>query len=104
MAEKNISLSNFWLSFLGTVGALAIFALILFVAYLPNRAEPVDAQVAEERRQNADETIAAGNAKLEGYAVVNAETGTVRIPIEQAMELTLRDYNSAERSKAGTVE
>lgn len=90
--EQNISKSGFWLTVLGGLGGMLIFVLILYVAYLPNRPEPVDQQIVEERGRKADEAIAAGKAKIEGYEVVDAEEGTVRIPIKRAMELTVRSY------------
>jgi len=88
-------------TFLGSLGAILIFLLIMLVAYLPNRPEPVDAQQQAERLQRAEETRAENESKLEGYEVVNAEEGTVRIPIEQAMELTLKKYRNAPAEDGG---
>jgi hypothetical protein len=48
------------------------------------------------------ETEAAGLARTKGYEVLNPEAGTVRIPVEQAMELTLREY--AVGGEAATAE
>ncbi len=94
MSQSEVSKTNFWLTLLGSLGAFVIFALILFVAYLPNRPEPVDAQIAADRQAKADEARAAGVKKIKGYAVQNAEAGVVRIPLESAMDLTVRNYNS----------
>lgn len=102
MAEDKPSKTNFWLSFLGAVGAILIFLLILLVAYLPDLPDPVDAEVKAERARKADEAIAESEQKLRGYAVVNAESGTVRIPIERAMERTVRAYRAGDAaSEAG---
>jgi len=92
MSETEVSKSNFLFTFLGSLAAILIFALIIFIAYLPNRPAPVDASIAANRQKLADESRAAGKSKLEGYEVVNAEAGTVRIPIEAAMELTVKSY------------
>ena len=73
-------------------GAFLIFAVILYVAYLPARPPAVDQKVNEERRQKADEARAAGIAKITGYEVINEEAGVGRIPIEEAMELTVTKY------------
>ena len=63
---------------LGGLGAILIFALILFVAYLPNRPEPVDAQVNAARQAKADEIRGQGAAKLGN--------------IEAAMDATVSAY------------
>ena len=95
MSESEVSSSNLLLSFVGAVGAILVFALILYVAYLPNRPAPVDQQAYEARQIAADKARADGNAKLNGLAVINAESGSVRIPIADAMELTVAAYRSA---------
>ena len=60
MSEAKISKSNTLLTFLGCLGALLVFVLIIFIAYLPNRPERVDAQVYATRQAKADESRAAG--------------------------------------------
>jgi hypothetical protein len=95
MSQPEVSSSSRLLSFTGAVGAILVFALILYVAYLPNRPAPVDQQVSDARQAKADEARAAGEAKLNGYEIINAEAGTVRIPIEDAMELTVAAYGAA---------
>jgi len=55
----------------------------------------VNEEIAATRKSKAAESIAMGKAKLEGYEVVNAEAGVVRIPIELAMEQTITAYKSA---------
>ena len=90
--EPTISLSNNVLTFIGALGALLIFALIMLVAYLPNLPDPADLKAIEDRQFKADDARAAGVAKLAGYEVLDAEAGVVRIPIEQAKEITLNAY------------
>ena len=96
MSESQISKSNTLLTFLGCLGAFLVFVLIIFVAYLPNRPERVDAQVYATRQAKADESRAAGVQKLTNYEVIDAEAGTARIPIEEAISLTIASYNSGE--------
>lgn len=83
------------LSLTGVVGAILIFAVILYVAYLPGRPLAVDQEAHEKRRQKANEARAAGLAKITGYEVIDAEAGLGRIPIEEAMELTVIEYKTA---------
>ena len=99
MSKSSTSKSNAVLSFLGSLGAILIFALILFLAYLPTRPVPVDASVKEARQINADEARASGLKKITSYEVINAEQGIARIPIEEAMSLTIQAYD-----EGGTVE
>ncbi|MDQ8194193.1 hypothetical protein QEH59_07140 [Coraliomargarita sp. SDUM461004] len=94
MSATKVSKGNTLLSFLGSLGAILIFVLILFVAYLPNRPEPVNTQVSLDRQAKADEARAAGLQKLNGYEVINAQAGTARIPIAEAMKLTVSAYQS----------
>jgi hypothetical protein len=89
MSETQISKSNSLLTFLGCLGAFLVFVLIIFIAYLPNRPEAVDAQLSAARQAKADESRAAGIQKLTNHELINAETGIARIPIEEAMSLTI---------------
>ena len=96
MSEAKISKSNTFLTFLGCLGAFLVFVLIIFIAYLPNRTERVDAQVYATRQAKADESRAAGIQKLTNYELIDAEAGIVRIPIEDAISLTIASYNSGQ--------
>ena len=77
-------------TFLGCLGAILIFALVVLLAYIPYRPEPIDKDVAEERQAKADQARAEGVAKITKYAV-NAD-GSVQIPVETAMDLVIEDY------------
>ena len=96
MSEAKISKSNTFLTFLGCLGAFLVFVLIIFIAYLPNRPERVDAQVYATRQAKADESRAAGIQKLTNYELIDAEAGIARIPIEDAISLTIASYNSGQ--------
>ena len=96
MSEAKISKSNTFLTFLGCLGAFLVFVLIIFIAYLPNRPERVDAQVYATRQAKADESRAAGIQKLTNYELIDAEAGIARIPIEEAISLTIASYNSGQ--------
>ncbi len=85
-------------TFLGIIGTILVFVLVMFLAYLPNRAEPVDAELIQQRKNLLSETRADGISKLNQYAVINADEGTVKIPVERAMSIVLREY--AERGSA----
>ena len=96
MSKTQISKSNTFLTFVGCLGAFLVFVLIIFVAYLPNRPERVDEQVYATRQTKADESRAAGVQKLTNYELIDAEAGIARIPIDEAINLTIASYNSGE--------
>ena len=96
MPETQISKSNILLTFLGCLCEFLVFVLIIFIAYLPNRPERVDAQVYATRQAKADESRAAGVQKLTNYELIDAEAGTSRIPIDEAISLTIAGYISGE--------
>ena len=95
MSQSELSTSSRLLSLVGVIGAILVFAAILFVAYLPSRPAAVDQAVNEARQAKADEARAEGVAKLTGFEVIDAEAGTVRIPIQDAMDSTVAAYNAA---------
>lgn len=96
MPQKEPFSVNQILSLTGIVGAILVFAVILYVAYLPGKPPAVDYKVAEERKMNADEARAEGLAKIIGYEVIDSEAGITRIPINEAMNLTVDAYRASE--------
>jgi hypothetical protein len=95
MAHSENTTRSRLLTFVGAVGALLIFALLLLIAYIPNRPAAVDAEINAARKAKAAEAIAQGKAKLYGYAVIDADQQLVRIPIERAMLVTVENYQKA---------
>ncbi|PXA05030.1 hypothetical protein DDZ13_03440 [Coraliomargarita sinensis] len=91
MSDQSSS-KSFLPTFLGSLGAILIFALIIFLAYLPHRPEPIDQAAAEERQAKADQARAEGIAKISKYAVKG--DGSVQIPVDAAMDLVIEDYNN----------
>lgn len=67
------------------IGVILIFALIVFVAYLPRNEGPLEAQVTERRQKLADDVRRQESALVQSYAK-NAD-GTFRVPVAVAMDL-----------------
>ena len=67
-----------------------VFLLILVVTYLPNKPEGIDAEI-KEQRVNEAETIRAEGVKQLNLLELNANE-TAKIPIYRAMELILSEY------------
>lgn len=55
----------------------------------------------EKNRQDYQEALAKETA---GVGVVNAEAGIYRIPVEQAMELTLKEWQNPEAARKQLIE
>ena len=62
MAHSEHTTRSRLLTFIGAFGALLIFALLLLIAYIPNRPAAVDAQINANRKAKAAESIAQGKA------------------------------------------
>jgi len=73
--------------------------LLIGVAPAPDE----DAARAAERSKAHQELQAEDTRKLQEYAWVDKAKGTVQIPIERAIELTIADLNSKKPSPAGPI-
>jgi len=89
------SKSGLTLTFAAAIGGFAIFVIILLVAYLPQRPAPLvpgtSAKTPAERKDALAELRAHEATVAGGYAWVDQSKGVVRLPIDRAIELTLRD-------------
>ena len=94
MSQEEPSINNNVLTFLGSVGGILIFGILLFVAYLPEQADPADLEAFELRQIKADDSRAAGQAKITATEVIDADKKLARIPVAAAMELTVQAYNA----------
>ena len=70
---------------------------------MPARPPAVDKEVSEKRLQTANEARAAGLAKITGFEVIDPETGIVRVPIEEAMDLIIAEYRVAEAVESSNI-
>lgn len=94
---------RFWIVLAGGFVLLLIFviAVRLLTALAPAPASTA-ARVAE--RAKARQELEAENAqKLHQYAWVDKAKGTVQIPIERAMDLTIAELNSKHPTPAGPI-
>jgi len=84
--------SNMLISLLGSAGALLLFALIIWLTYIPTRSDKVDIATRTQRENQLVETKARATKTLNNYSIVNSAEGIYRIPIEKAMQLTVESY------------
>lgn len=78
------------------IGGFAIFALIVFIAYLPKTPAPLPdgVRTPEQRKIALGELRAKEKAAATTYGWVDQPTGVVRIPIAEAITLTIQELNA----------
>jgi len=82
------STPNYVLSLVGVVGTLLLFALIVGITYVYNQPPEPDQAIIDNRLQSLAELEAQMEDTASGYAWVDQEAGTVRIPIGEAVAIT----------------
>lgn len=92
MVEKD-ALNTPAIAVIGVVGTIVTFVTVLCLQVLYYRAEDskVASRAAAAGTPEMRVMLAEQRASLEGYEWADREAGTVRIPIEDAMELVARD-------------
>jgi hypothetical protein len=103
------SKTGFWVTFLAILGCFVIFLVVLYLAYIPQRRTAPEVDLArippEEqwkytpggRQAHFTEMRAREAAAATSYAWIDKEKGVVRLPIDRAMELTLRELNDGRK-------
>ncbi len=100
---------GFWTTLLAALGCFVIFLVVLILAYLPERrtAPEVDlSKIPQEeqwqytpagRQAHLDEMRARERTAQTTYAWIDRGKGVIQLPIDRAMELTVRDLNAARK-------
>ena len=92
--------ANWALSVAGVLGSLAIVTAVLAVSYLNTRpTEKVDAQVVADRVQKLKDVQTKEAQLYNNYAWVDQAKGIARIPVEEAMKLTVARLGKATAGK-----
>ncbi len=96
MSDAAPSKPSFGLTFVAAIGGFLIFVVILLVVYLPKQPAPLgDGIKTPEQRKAALAELHANEAKVStSYAWVDQPKGVVQLPIDRAVELTLRDIEA----------
>jgi hypothetical protein len=90
------SSSGSWVTIAASIGGFAIFALIVFIAYLPKKPDPLPdgARTPERRKSALAELRAKEKAAVTSYGWVDQNAGIVRIPVEEAVKITIKEINA----------
>ncbi|HLC13612.1 MAG TPA: hypothetical protein VJK31_10175, partial [Chthoniobacterales bacterium] len=91
-----------WLGIVLLFLFFGIFVLVL-VAIAPH-GNTYEAKRAEAREKKLNDARNAATQELNSYAWVDKGKGIARIPIDRAMELTLRDLASKKPAPANPIE
>jgi hypothetical protein len=91
--------TNLWVTFAAVLGGFAIFALIITIAYLPQRPEalPEGARTPEQRVQLLQELRAKEQKVVTSYTWIDQNAGQIQLPLDRAVELTIQELNSQKK-------
>ena len=81
-------------TFLAALGAFLVVALLVFAMKYYTRPAPLNAARAEERKKALAEVREAGIKTLNTAEVVDAGKGFIRVKIDTAMEITVKEYQN----------
>jgi hypothetical protein len=98
MNTNQPSQSNLTVYFITVLGAFLIVGLLVWAIHRYASPAPLGTNRAQERYKNLAEMRAA-DAALNQYGWVDAGKGFVRLPITDAMNLTIKDYQNADAAK-----
>ena len=91
-----------WISVAAVFGCFALFLLIIYIAYLPQREKTAEADLSqvspddrwqyspEGRAAKLQELRAGEQTELTTYGWIDQKSGVIRLPIDRAMELTVQ--------------
>ena len=85
-------------SALGYIGVMLIFILIVFFSYISNTPPPINERTINDRLLTLRESRAVQQKDATTYGWVDESQGIVRIPIEKAMELTVRRLSADQKT------
>jgi hypothetical protein len=88
----------------GILGTFLLMALLLWAMYHYTRPDPLGADRVQERHQFLREIRTADAQALQDYAWIDQSKGFVRIPLERALELTVREWQDPAAARARLIE
>ncbi len=91
-------------SALGYIGVMLIFILIVFLSYISNRPPPINEPTINDRLQTLAEVRDKQQEAAATYGWVDSSRGIVRVPIERAMELTVRKLAAVQEETGAAKE
>ena len=87
----------------GVLGSFLIVVALVWVMYNYTRPAPVGQARVEERKRNLAELRAANVEILNNYGWQDQAKGIVRLPITNAMELILKEYQNPAVARSNLI-
>lgn len=89
--------SQFTATLFAVIGGFAIFAIILFIAYLPKKPAPLadGAKTPDQRKRALVELRAKEQRASTTHGWIDQAGGPVRLPTSVAVELTIAEFNAS---------
>lgn len=96
MSDKPDSSKNFLVTLSAAIGGFAIFLLILYIAYLPQKPAPLPqgSKTPAERTATLADLRSKEKAATTNYGWIDQPKGVVRLPTDRAVELTIQELNA----------
>lgn len=89
------SKTHFVATVIAALGLVAIFVLIVTIAYRANPAKelPQGAKTDAQREEIYAKRVQADREATAAHAWIDQSKGVVRLPVDRAAELTIQEYN-----------
>jgi hypothetical protein len=98
-------LKSIWVTYVIYFSAIAMFAVIMLaILRMTGNVQDVDEQRAKERADILKQIRATAQEELTQPAWIDKEKGIVRLPIDVAMELTVKELKEKKVEKAGLAQ
>lgn len=91
--SKNSNDTSFLRPLLAVVGTIAVFAVLVFLAYGLGGVDAPEAVVVENKPPSAATLRAKDQEVLTSYGWVDNDKGVVRIPVDVARKLVVEELN-----------
>lgn len=85
---------NFCAVIVAAIGTFLIVGALVYVMRAYTQPPPLDQARIQERKKALAEVRAANTDALDNYAWLDPAKGQLRLPITNAMQLTIRDYQN----------
>ena len=93
---KRLSESSTLLSAIGWIGVIALFLLIVLIAYYPNRPPAIGDDMKESRLATLNEVQSKQQSAINSYGWVDQSKNIVHIPVNEAAALLVKELENSE--------
>jgi len=94
---KSPSTAVFVWATLGAVGTILLVGILVWLFYFYSSKGPVTEDIVAQRKATLAEVQAKQQQLISEYVWIDKENDVVRIPIEQAMKLTIKDLHNKQK-------